>query len=102
MKPVSTITDKLYEKSDNQLKREIEAAIAGVVSLFCYSSTPLFELKFRSMSSEEQVNGYGVLERIKQIAFDAERDRRRQKAVDLFMRDFESFAKEISELQDNQ
>lgn len=99
---LETITEKIFAKSDAELKEEINRATDSIATLITNGDKSLHCIELRELNSELKVNGWGVLERMKQTAFEGLRDRRRQSAVNEFMSRFEEFAAHIDWLTNNQ
>lgn len=99
---LETITEKIFAKSDAELKAEIERATTPIASLFYNGDKSLYGIIYRELDSEKQVNGFDLLSRMRADAFEGLRDRRRQSAVKEFMDRFEEFSAEIDFLKDTQ
>lgn len=101
-KTPDTITDKLFEQSDKALRAEIDAAAAQLAGIITNGNQSLYSYELRDPKTEARTNGFGMLERMKQIAFDGLRNERRERAVREFMARFEQFSNEIEWLKNQQ
>lgn len=98
---LETITEKIFAKSDKELKDEIERAISPIASIIDNGEKSLYCIELRQLGSEQKVNGFGMLELMRATAFEGLRDRRRQAAVNEFMAQFEGFAQQLEWIKSN-
>ncbi len=101
MKTPDTITERLHNKADKKLKDEIEAIISAVHCAITYGEHSLYSYQLRELDSDALVNGFGMLDRMKAMAFEGMKDRRRNEAVSEFMARVETLSVEIEELKNS-
>ena len=95
----SRIETTLRAEADKELKKEIDDAIEPLMKISREGGSSLYGIEMHW--DNQKVNGYGVVNALKDHVFNNLCERRRQKAIDAFMDKVNSLSTEIEDLRNS-
>ena len=96
-----TITQRIFKKADDDLKREVGDAFNPIISQINASLNNIYNLKVEVGGKDIEINGWAAIESIKKSIISGRTEKVRQDAISEFLSKVESLSSEIDELRNS-